>query len=46
MAKRDRMHFDVLLLLCAVSDTPSADNMFQVIGCGKTELSGFLTKAV
>ena len=37
------MHFDILVLLCAVSDTPSSDNIFQMVGCGKKELSGFLT---
>ena len=45
LAKRDRIHFDILLLLCAVSDTPSSDNIFQVVGCGMKELSGFLTTA-
>lgn len=45
MAKKDRMHFNSLLLLCEVSNDPSPDDLFQVIGCGKKDLSGFFTAA-
>ena len=45
MAKKDRMHFDILPLLCAVSDPPFPDDVFQVIGHGKKDLSGLVTAA-
>ena len=45
MAKKDRVHFDILLLICVVSQIQPPYDMFQVIGCGKNELSGFVSNA-
>ena len=45
MARKDRVHFDVLLLLREVSDNPSLD-MFEVIGCRRSVLLNIVTKAM
>ena len=42
MAKRDRMHFDIIPLLLEVSGKPSLDEVFQIIGFTQsTFLSSF-----
>ena len=45
MARKDRMHFDILLVLCEVNESPSLD-MFEVTGCRRSALSNLVTDAM
>ena len=42
IARKDRMHFDVLLLLCQITESPTFE-MFELIGCRRSTLSNFVT---
>ena len=41
MIRKDRMHFDVLLLLCHITESPSFE-MFELIGCKRNTLSNYV----
>ena len=41
-ARKDRMHFDVLLLLCQITESPSFE-MFELIECRRSTLSNYVT---
>lgn len=45
LAKKHRVHFDILLLICAVSEVQPPYDLFRVIGCEKKDLSGFVANA-
>ena len=42
IARKDRMHFDVLLLLCQITESPTFE-MFELIGFRRSTLSNFVT---
>ena len=45
MARKNRMHFDILLLLCEVNESTSLD-MFEVIGYRRSAVSNVVTAAM
>ena len=42
IARKDRMHFDVLLLLCQITENPTFE-LFELIGCRRNTLSNIVT---
>ena len=42
IARKDRMHFDVLLLLCQITESPMFE-LFELIECKRSTLSNIVT---